>query len=122
MMVRQGTIATEQVLVFVKHLLRHIRGRLILIWDNLSTHKARSVRELVAVHKIRLSMEYLPAYAPELNPDEWVWRHLKHVELANFAPDDLPELKKALRSAVQRVRMRPKLMRSFLKASALSFD
>lgn len=122
MMVRQGTIATEQVLVFVKHLLRHIRGRLILIWDNLNTHKARSVRELVAVHKIRLSMEYLPAYAPELNPDEWVWRHLKHVELANFAPYDLHELKTGLRLAVQRVRMRPKLMRSFLKASALSFD
>ncbi len=122
MMVRRGTIATEQVLVFVKHLLRHIRGRLILVWDNLNTHKARSIRKLVAAHKTRLSMEYLPAYAPELNPDEWVWRHLKQVELANFAPDDLDKLKQGLRSAVQRVRRRPKLMRSFLKASALSFD
>lgn len=122
MMVRQGTIAAEQVLVFVKHLLRHLRGRLILIWDNLNTHKARSVRELVAVHKARLATEYLPAYAPELNPDEWVWRHLKNVELANFAPYDLHELKTGLRLAVQRIRMRPKLMRSFLKASALSFD
>jgi len=122
MLVRRGTIATAQVAVFVTHLLRHIRGRLILIWDNLKTHKARRIKELVDSHRPRLDVEYLPAYAPELNPDEWVWRHLKHVELANFAPDDLDKLKKGLRSAVQRVRMRPKLMHSFLKASELSFD
>lgn len=120
-LVRPGTIATKQVLVFLRHLLRHVRGRIILIWDNINPHKAVSVKRFAWDHRRRLSIEYLPAYSPELNPDEWVWRYLKHVELANFAPRNLAELKVALRGAVQRIRMRPSLMRSFLEASDLSF-
>lgn len=120
-LVRPGAIATPQVLVFLRHLLRHVRGRIILVWDNVNPHKAVAVKRFVREHRHRLRLEYLPAYAPELNPDEWVWRYLKRVELANFAPHDLRELKTALRQAVQRIRMRPHLMRSFLDASALSF-
>lgn len=120
-LVRRGTIATKQVLVFLRHLLRHVRGRMIVLWDNLNTHRAVSVKRFVHDNRRRLSIEYLPAYCPELNPDEWVWRYLKHVELANFAPRDLAELKVALRGAVQRIRMRPRLMRSFLEASDLFF-
>lgn len=119
-LVRPGTIATKQVLVFLRHLLRHVRGRIIVVWDNINPHRAVAVRGFVADHD-RLSLEFLPPYSPELNPDEWLWRYLKHVELANFAPLDLAELKVALRSAVQRIRMRPRLMRSFLEASDLSF-
>ena len=120
-LVRPGTIATQQVLVFLRHLLRHVRGRVIVIWDNINPHRAVAVRRFVAENYGRLSLEFLPPYSPELNPDEWLWRYLKHVELANFAPRDLAELKVALRGAVQRIRMRPSLMRSFLKASDLSF-
>jgi transposase len=120
-LVRTGTIATPQVLVFLRHLLRHVRGCIILVWDNVNPHRAVAVKTFVREHAHRLILEPLPAYAPELNPDEWVWRYLKRVELANFAPLDLCELKCALRQAVQRIRMRPRLMRSFLRASALSF-
>ncbi len=120
-LVRRGTIATPQVLVFLRHLLRHVRGRIILVWDNVKPHKAAAVHRFVLENFHRLMLEYLPPYSPELNPDEWVWRYLKHVELANFAPRDLGELKVALRGAVQRIRMRPPLMRSFLDASALPF-
>lgn len=118
---RRGTIATAQVLVFLRHLLRHVRGRIIVVWDNVNPHKAVAVQRFVHDSSHRLSLEYLPPYSPDLNPDEWVWRYLKQVELANFAPLDLAELETALRGAVQRIRMRPRLMRSFLTASALSF-
>lgn len=120
-LVRKGTIATKQVLVFLRHLLRHVRGRIIVVWDNINTHKAVAVKQFAHAHRHRLSLERLPPYSPELNPDEWVWRYLKQVELANFAPLNLGELKVALRNATQRVRMRPSLMRSFLDASGLSF-
>jgi transposase len=120
-LVRPGSIATKQVLVFLRHLLRHVRGRIILVWDNVNPHKAIIVKHFVHSNRRRLALEFLPAYAPELNPDEWVWRYLKHVELANFAPLNLRELKVALRGATQRIRMRPRLMRSFLDASDLSF-
>jgi putative transposase len=109
------------VLVFLRHLLRHVRGRIILVWDNVKPHQSAAVRRCVQDCRQRLSVEYLPAYAPELNPDEWVWRYLKQVALANYAPRHLGELKVALREAVQRIRMRPELMRSFLQASDLSF-
>jgi putative transposase len=120
-LVRKGTIATKQVLVFLRHLLRHIRGRIIVVWDNINPHRAVAVKQFVHEHRSRISLEPLPPYSPELNPDEWVWRYLKQVELANFAPLNLGELKVALRNATQRVRMRPGLMRSFLDASGLSF-
>jgi transposase len=121
MLVRRGTIATPQVLVFLRHLLRHVRGRIVLLWDNVKPHKSVAVRALVYDQRHRLSLEYLPPYAPELNPDEWVWRYLKQVELANFAAHHVGELKVGLREATQRIRMRPKLLRSFLHASDLSF-
>lgn len=108
-------------LVFLRHLLRHVRGRVIVIWDNINPHRAVAVRRFVVEHNRRMSVEFLPPYSPELNPDEWLWRYLKHVELANFAPRDLAELRIALRNAVQRIRMRSGLMRSFLEASDLSF-
>lgn len=121
MLVRRGSIATPGILVFLRHLLRHVKGPIVLVWDNLNTHKSAAVRQFARAHARRLVIEYLPPYAPDLNPDEWVWRHLKHVELGNFAALDLQELRAAIRAGTQRVRHRPKLMRSFLHASRLSF-
>jgi putative transposase len=121
LLVRRGTIATQQVVVFLRHLLRHITGNVIVLFDNLNTHKSGAVKDFVAEHRDRLSIEYFPPYAPELNPAEWLWRHLKRVELANGAPKDIRDLRCNLGSAMVRIRKRPGLRRSFLAASALSF-
>jgi transposase len=121
LMVRKGTIATSQVIVFLRHLLRHVRRRIVLVWDNLNTHKSGAVRAFVAAHQERIHIEYLPAYAPELNPDEGVWRYLKHVELGNFAPRNLAELKNALRRSVKKIQRKPDLIVGFIKQTALFF-
>ena len=121
MMLRRGTFGAQQIVEFLRHLLRHLRGKLIVVWDNLSAHRSKAVRNFVHRRRRRLSLEFLPAYSPELNPDEWVWRQLKRVELANFAPKDLAELATKLRRSVQRFRKRPRLLRSFLEGSRLSF-
>jgi len=78
--VRAGTIATPQVLVFLRHLLRHLRGPVDLLWDRGSIHRRREVRAFLADHP-RLHVHYFPAYAPELNPAEYVWAQADH-ELA----------------------------------------
>jgi putative transposase len=119
LLVRRGTIATQEVLVFLRHLLRHIQGKVIVLFDNLNTHKSRAVKRFVAEHRGRLSLEYFPAYAPELNPAEWLWRHLKRVELANGAPKDTGNLRSNIARAMTHVRKRPRLRRSFLEASQL---
>ena len=79
------------VATFVRHLLRHLRGRVILVWDNGAMHKGTPIRQLLADFP-RLSIEYLPPYAPTLNPVEQLWNHLKYGALANFVPRDLEEL------------------------------
>jgi transposase len=119
-MVEEGSIDTEICCKFVLHLLRHIGTPVILVWDNNQSHHANRLRELVMAAEGRLHLEFLPPYAPELNPDEYVWAHLKKDELANLCPKDLPELKGAIRHAVMRTRVRPRLLRGFLLASGLS--
>jgi transposase len=67
-----GTVRSPQVVEFLGHLLRHVPGPVLVIWDRLQTHRSRLVREFVAAQQGRLTLEYLPAYAPELNPVEYI--------------------------------------------------
>jgi putative transposase len=76
---------------FIRDLLRHLRGRVIVVCDNGTMHKGEPIRQLLADHP-RLSIEHLPPYAPDLNPVEQLWNHLKYGALANFVPHDLDEL------------------------------
>ena len=64
-------------------------------------------------------LERLPAYAPELDPDEGVWQHLKHVELRNLCCRDLDHLSAELSLAVKRLRQRPSLIQSFFVGAGL---
>jgi transposase len=114
------TIHTAQVVDFLAHLLRQLAGKLLVIWDRLPQHRAQPVSELVAAQGDRLWIEYLPSYAPELNPVEYLWGYWKHHALPNFCPDDLTELDFFGRRALQRMRRRPTLIRSFWQQTKLS--
>jgi transposase len=83
-------IAQEEVCLFLRHLLRHLRGEVIVSLDNSSTHKGQPLEELLSRHP-RLHVEYFPTYAPELNPDEGVWSQAKR-ELGNSCPKDIEKL------------------------------
>ena len=81
-----GAIRSPQIIVFLSHLLRHIPGKLLIVWDGLPGHRSRAVWEFVRQQRGRLWLEFLPAYAPELNPVEYLWSHWKQHELPNFCP------------------------------------
>jgi transposase len=66
-------------------------------------------------------VEALPAYAPDLNPVEWAWQHLKHVELRNVTFLDPEELHMQLRLAIARLRQKVDIVRSFFARAGLSF-
>jgi transposase len=101
---------------FLKYLLRHIGGRLLVIWDGVPIHRDSVVETfLTVVGTERLCIEQLPSYAPDLNPDEGVWNYLKHVELRNLSCHDLAELRHELRLAATRLRHRPDVIRAFIK-------
>jgi transposase len=112
-------IKGPQIVEFLEHLLRHLPGKLLVIWDGLPGHRSGLVKDFVAGQKGRLELERLPAYAPELNPVEYLWGHLKHHELPNFCPKNLGELSHHAIRALRRLRRRPTLVAAFWKQSGL---
>lgn len=111
-------IRQAQIIAFLRHLLRHLRGAVIVVWDRLASHRGAAVRDFIARRR-RLSVELFPAYAPELNPEEYGWAHLKGHALANYCPDRLDELHRAVLVESDAVRTRKALLRSFIHASGL---
>jgi len=81
---------STEVADFLRHLLRHLRGFVIVIWDNGPHHKGHAIRALLR-RCPRIRLEPLPPYAPELNPDEGVWNQTRTI-LANGRPDDATQL------------------------------
>jgi transposase len=103
--VQERPFRGPDVVRFLQHLLRQVPGPLLVIWDGAPIHRAQVVKDFLAQGAAaRLQLEQLPGYAPELNPDEGIWHYLKHVELRNLCCDDLAELRRELRLAVQRLR------------------
>ena len=104
---------------FLRQLLRQVRGRFIVVWDNGSMHRGEPIRRLLRKFP-RLSIEHLPPYAPELNPAEAVWNHLKYQALANFTPHNVEEIEDAVTAVLQKAQADPARLRSFHKATPLA--
>ena len=107
-LVQDWAFRGPDVVRFLKHLLRHIPGRLLVIWDGAPIHRSRPVKDFLAQGgAARLHLEHFPGYAPDLNPDEGIWNYLKRVELANVCCSSLAHLRRELRLAFERLRHRP---------------
>jgi transposase len=117
----RGTITSPYVIEFVRHLLHWIPGPIFLFWDGLNTHRSIMTRAALAQHHPRLHVYRLPAYAPELNPDEGLWAWMKQHALAGQCPPNLEVLERSIRLALRRLRHRPQVIRSFFRRSPLSF-
>jgi transposase len=92
---------------FLKHVLDQLPGPILFVWDGLPAHRSQPIKDFLATPAAkRLTLLQLPAYAPELNPQEGIWHYLKYVELANVCCHDIDELRLELRRAIQRVRYR----------------
>jgi transposase len=110
-------IGQEEVCEFLRHLLRHLRGRIIVLLDNSQTHKGEPLYQLW-MQQPRLYIEHFPSYAPELNPDEGVWSLAKR-ELANGRPNDVQELMHDLIRAIEKTRKSPGRLRGCVLQSDL---
>ena len=105
MMEQEKAFKGEDVVRFLKHLMSQIPGKLLVIWDGSPIHRGRAVKDFLSSGASgRLRLEQLPGYAPDLNPDEGIWKHLKCVELKNLCCESLWELKIELRKAKERLR------------------
>jgi transposase len=105
MMEQERSFKSQDVVRFLRHLLGQIPGKLLVIWDGSPIHRGRVVKDFLSSGASRrLKLEQLPGYAPDLNPDEGIWKHLKYVELKNVCCQNLSELKVELRKAKERLR------------------
>ena len=109
--IQDHAVRGAAVVGFLRQLLRQIRGKLLVVWDGASIHHGQAVKDFLANGATtRLHLATLPPYAPDLNPDEGVWNHLKRVELKNRCCQDLDELRWELGLAIRRLRRRPRVL------------
>jgi transposase len=109
-------IVTHDVVEFVKQLHRQLGRKVILIWDRWNVHRSAARR----LDRYRwLQIEWLPSYAPELNPVEAMWNHTKYTDLANFIPDDHSHLQQTIQASLGNQRHEPYLKHSFFRYADL---
>jgi transposase len=114
------TVHAEEVVAFLRELRRQLRGPFTVIWDRHKIHsKAEAVKAYLAEHP-EVVVEDLPAYAPQLNPDEWVWGWTKYGRLANLAARDADQLWGWLIEALVELKFRPDLLSGFIQDAELS--
>jgi transposase len=109
----------QEVVVFLKQILRTVPGEIVLVWDNHPIHKHQLVQDFIDWHP-RLHVYHFPICAPELNPDEFVWTQVGEYT-ANFAPHNMTELFNKISRDVARTRNSMKRLTACLKGSELSW-
>jgi transposase len=113
-------VRSEQAAAFVHRVLaEYPTGPIDLVWDNLNAHKSKFVKELLSDHP-RLTLHYLPPYAPDLNAAEGVWCLTKHHRMANHTISDLDTLHAQAQKHLTDVGNSQTLLRSCFKAAGLA--
>jgi transposase len=111
----------ERFIGFLESLIHDFDTPIFLVVDGSSVHKAKIVKEYVAGTKGRLEMFFLPPYSPELNPDEWVNKNVKHDRLARAVPLTRDELKTIAVEALERLKKCPGIVRGFFGDPKLAY-
>ena len=105
-----GTIKGPQIVAFLQALRRQIPGPLLIIWDGLRAHRSKLVRRYVEGDGVDIQLAFLPAYAPELNPVEYLWGYLKTHELGNLCASTLHQVSDFARRRLRSMQRRPTLV------------
>jgi len=115
----EGAVKSPQVVDFLGALTRCLPKPLMLVWDRLPAHRSGMVRDYIDSLGGRIEVSYLPAYAPELNPVEYIWSYWKQHELPNVCPKDYWQLSETARRTLRRMRRRRSLITAFWKQASL---
>lgn len=120
-MVLDGPLSAPMLIRFLRRLIRSTDHKVFLILDNLNVHKAKKVRAWVTAHARAIAVFYLPAYAPELNPDEYLNGDLKLGVAKKVPARTKPDLAKAARSHLRMLQHRPARVRHFFHHPRISY-
>jgi transposase len=108
-----GSFTAATFIDFCTKLLNDSTGPVYLIVDGHPTHRAKIVKTFVASTDGRLRLFILPAYSPQLNPDEWVWKNVKHDRVGRTSVTNPHEFRAKVTAALRRLQKLPHLVRAF---------
>jgi transposase len=111
----------DQLIWLLTLLHRRYRGHVVMVWDGLAAHR-KAAKYFEQNHAGWFTFVRLPPYSPELNPVEQCWCHTKYADLANFVPDDVDDLRKAIDKSIAKQNNNKKLLHSFFKHAKLTLE
>lgn len=111
--VNEGTTTATVFIDFCRRLLHDAAGPVYLIVDGHPAHRAKVTQQFVASTDGQLTLIFLPGYSPQLNPDEWVWKNVKHDQLGRRDLTDRADLKTRAIGALRRLQKLPHVVRAF---------
>jgi transposase len=106
---------------FCQRLLHDTGGPVFLVVDGHPAHRSKVAKQFAADSDGRLRLVFLPGYSPELNPDEWVWKQVKHDRLGRASITSGHDLKMKALSALHRLQKRPHIIRGFFADPNLAY-
>ena len=101
--------------------MKYRRKPVHLVLDSLPAHKKALVREHVATTEGKLTLHFLPGYAPDLNPDELVWSHVKRTGTARRPLQKGEILREKIEQQLLKLQQMPHLVRSFFRAPSVAY-
>lgn len=117
----KGALNAELFVELLKKMMRHRKKPVHLVLDGLPAHKKGLVREYAAATEGKLTLHFLPGYAPDLNPDELVWSHVKRTGTARRPLQRGEALQEKIEAELRIVKRKPALVRSFFQAPSVAY-
>lgn len=109
----QGSLNADKFIAFCDKLLAETNRPVFLIVDGHPVHRSRAVKDYVAGTDGRLRLFRLPSYSPELNPDEWAWKNIKHDTVGRQATTTSDDFTAKVVAALERLAQLPHIVRAF---------
>ncbi len=120
-MLYEDTLTSAVLIVFLSRLIQGHPGKIFLILDHLRVHHSRAVQRWVEAHRTQIEVFYLPAYSPELNPDELLNSDLKGVLHGGLPARTKRELKRKARSHLCKLQKRPERIRRYFRHPKIAY-
>ena len=117
----EGNLNTAVFLDFCRRLLHDASGPVFLVLDGHPVHRSNAVKQFAAASDGRLRLCFLPGYSPELNPDEWVWKNIKHDRIGREGVSSPDDLKAKALAALHRLQRLPRIVQGFFGDPSLRY-
>jgi transposase len=113
------SVSSRTVILALRYFRQKIATPLLVVWDRLNAHRSRTTADFIAAHGQDYAVAYLPAYAPELNPEEQCNACVKRA-MQNALPQSVADLHRLARREFRRLQRQPEMITSFFRHARLS--